>query len=84
MGLAETIGVTFFLFMTVAGLGTVLWTIGRIIADAVWFGQDRWEVWYPPTQVGNHRMEAMWSGRSSYWRCKNYAEIFGGTVYRVR
>jgi len=73
------------IFLMVIFIGGPSWFFW-IMFSPLWYGQKRWVVWYPPDEclriTGTFRAD--WSVPLTHYTAKNYANIFGGTVYRIR
>ena len=71
----------FLLVIFIGGLSWFLW----IVLSPLWYGQKRWVVWYSPKLVTTTGyFSAEFTVPLTYYAAKDYAEIFNGTVYRVR
>lgn len=74
------IGELFIVFVAICGVSFVPLMIIWFVVDAAWFQQRRWTVWYPP----EGDFKGAWRRACNYWTARDYASIFGGTVYSER
>lgn len=66
-------------------IGVPLWFFWAVLSP-IWYGQKRWVVWYPP-ELGlltTAYFPAEFTVPLTYYTAKDYADMFNGTVYRVR
>ena len=67
-------------------IGVPLWFFWAVLSP-IWYRQKRWVVWYSPHDIflrSTGTFQADWSEPMTYYMAKKYADMFNGTVYRVR